>query len=77
MHITLMADIEDKLIFGRRKDAVQSDRELDDSKVGTDVAAVFCRRGNDLIANFLGQPRKLRGRQPFDVSRAVNRFEQA
>ena len=34
VHVHLVADVPDKLVFGRLKDPVQGDREFNDAEVG-------------------------------------------
>ena len=77
VHVTLVGDVEDKLVVGRVKDPVQRDAELDDAQVGPDVAAVFGGDGDDFIPNLLRELRELAGRKGFDVGGAVNGFEKS
>ena len=77
VHITLVGDVEDKLVVGRIKDPVKRDAELDDAQVGTDVAAIFGGDGDDFITNLLRELRELTGRKGFDVGGAVNGFEKS
>ena len=53
--ITLVGDVEDKLVLGCAKHPVHSNRELNHAEVGTDVAAILGRHGNQFVANFLGR----------------------
>jgi hypothetical protein len=57
VHVALVGDVEDELIVGRREDAMQRESELDHAEIGADVAAVLCRDGNELVADFLGELR--------------------
>jgi hypothetical protein len=56
---------------------VERDGEFDDTEIWTDVAAVFSGSRDNLVANFLGQPRELVEGEFFNVGRAVDGFEQA
>jgi hypothetical protein len=72
MHVALVADVEDKLVLGRGKHAVERDGEFDDTEIWTDVAAVFSGSRDNLIADFLGESRELVGGKSFNVGRAVD-----
>src|SRR4026207_1683361 len=55
MHVNLVADIPDKLVFGRIEDVVQRDGELDDAKIGAEVPAVPGQTSDHFGPDFIGQ----------------------
>ena len=65
--ITLVSDIEDKLILRRTEYAMECDGEFDDSKIRTNVAAVFRGDLNQFSADFASKLWQLVSSERFDV----------
>ena len=74
--VGLVADVEEQLVRGSVEDRVQGQGQLDDSKVGAQVAAGLGERLNEEFANLLGQLVHLRKVQALQIGRRVNRFQQ-
>ena len=62
-----MADVEEDLVFGSGKDGMQSQRKLDDAKVGAEVAAGFGKSLNEEVADFFRERDHLVVTQPLQV----------
>ena len=75
--IALMGDVEDKLVLGRIEDAMQRQRELDDTQIRADMSAIPGCDGDEFLPDLLGQLRQLAGCQGLDVGGTANRLEQA
>ena len=67
VHVPLVGHVEDEFVLWRTEDAVQRDRELDHAEIGTDVAAVLGRDGDETLADLLGEQRELLGSEGLDV----------
>ena len=52
MDVALVCDVKDKAILRRVEGAVESDTQLDDTQIGTNVSAVLRGDLNDALANF-------------------------
>ena len=55
VYVSLMADVEDKLVNGRVEDIVQGDGQLHHPQVRTQVPAVIGEHGDQLFADFRRQ----------------------
>ena len=58
-HVSLVADIPHKLVFGRLEHRVQRDGQLNHSEVGTKMPAVFGQHRDHFIPDLLGKLLKL------------------
>jgi hypothetical protein len=50
--VGLMADIENKMVFGSIEDIVHGDGQFHHAEIWTQMAAVLGENGNQLFANF-------------------------
>src|SRR5213594_3884163 len=60
MDVGLMAYVPDEFILGRAENVVQGEGQLDDAKIGPEMAAVFGQNVDQLLPDLLGQLLKLR-----------------
>ena len=74
--IALVGDIEDKLVLGRGKHAVQRDAQLDDAEVRAEVAAGLRKRGDERVAYLCRQIRQLRIGNFFDIIGGLDRLQE-
>src|SRR5437763_2448411 len=73
--VTLMAHIPDKFVFGRGKDAMQCERQLDDPEVRPEMAAVLRQLGDQLLADFLRERRQLLDCELLQLRRAIDHIQ--
>jgi hypothetical protein len=58
MDVTLVADIEDKLVLRRFEDPMERNGQLDHSEVRAEVAAGLRQHFDQFVADFLGKLRQ-------------------
>ena len=75
--VTLVADVEDKLVVRGGEDAVERDRQLDHAEVRTEMAAGFRKHLDQGVAHFLRELRQAFLRQCLDVGGGSDPVEQA
>ena len=76
VHVALVPDIPDQLVFRQGIDFVEGQGQLDDPKRWGQMAAGFRDSLSQIDADFLGQCFKLFGRKRFDISRAIDAVQQ-
>ena len=74
--VSLVADVEEQLVFGGIEDGVQSQCQFDDAEIGTQMAAGLGERLDQEFANLLRQFRHLRKVQALQIGGRVNRLQQ-
>src|SRR6185503_8503827 len=75
--VRLVAYVPDEFVSRGAENVMQCDRQFDDTKVGTEVTAMFGQFGDQLVTDFLRQGLHLIGRQLFDVRWIINHIEVA
>jgi hypothetical protein len=75
--VTLVADIEDKLVLGGLENAVQGDRQLDNAEIWSEVAAGLRQDLYQLLAHFLRKLRQVLLAQRLYVRRRTDAIEQS
>ena len=70
-----MADVEEKLVCRGIEDVVHGQRQLDDAKVGSEVAAGLRQAADQQFADLLRQLGKLPDRHALDVRGRLNGTE--
>ena len=71
-----MADVPDQTVAGRVEQVMYGDRKLDDAQPGTQMAACYRYRVDKLVAQFIGQLRKLIGIEPAKVLRRFDSIQE-
>jgi hypothetical protein len=72
MDVALVADVEDEFVFGGFEDPVEGDGEFDDAEVRAEVAAGAGERGDEVLADAVGEEEELFFAELFDVLRTVD-----
>jgi len=75
VNIALMTHIKDKLVLRSFKNAVQSHRQLDHAKIGSEVAAGIRKNLDEFVADLLSELRKRTSVEFFQVRRRLNRLK--
>ncbi len=76
MHVGLVSGVEDEDVARRVEDAVQGDRQFDDTEVGPQVAARAGDGGDEVAPDLAGEVHQLRGREVPEVVRLLHTGEQ-
>src|SRR5215212_9973713 len=76
VHVALVRDVENELIFRGGEHPMQRERELDDAEVRPDVPAIARGDGDELFANFLGKLPELDRGKRFHLRRPADGREQ-
>src|SRR5437764_4600126 len=77
MDVALMANVENQSVLWCVENAVERDRQFDDTKVGTEMPAGSREHLDQLIADFLRKLGKILLPKRFHVCRPANAIEQA
>ena len=75
VNIALMADVEDKAVFGRLEDAVEGDGEFHDAEVRAEVSACVREDIDEFRADLIRKFRKILGGECLDVGGRLDRVE--
>ena len=75
--VGLVADVEDEAVGRRVENGMERDGQFHHAEVRPEMAAGLGQHGNQLLANLLGQRGEFLERDFFDVSRGIDRVEEA
>ena len=73
--VPLVADIENETILWRIEDAMQGNRQFNDTKIRPEMPTCLRKNIDELFAHLLRQLRQLLFRDRFDVGRRTDSFE--
>ena len=76
VNVSLVGDVEDKLVVRRGEHLMEGDGQLDDAQIGTEVAAGFREGGDERVPDFRGKIDQFPVGEFFDIAGRMDGLEE-